>query len=144
MYRLKTLGAAILILLVASVAGAAGPVKGPFKETVKLATSDYGLEFKAFGYCTLMRGNGVEMIGLRVFADLPDDTNLIVEVATDQGSFQIGTIRMFLGSGALILYSSDQPSPAFPLRGIQAVTVHDTNDKLMTYTWEAKPGVSIK
>ena len=59
MNSLKTLGLGILILLVATTAGAAGPdIKGDFKETVKLVTSDYGLQFKAFGYCTVARGGG--------------------------------------------------------------------------------------
>lgn len=144
MNSLKTLGLGILVLLIAATAGAAGPdVKGDFKETVKLVTSDYGLQFKAFGYCTVARGNGVEMFGVRVFADLPDDTNLIVEVSNDLGTFEVGTIRMFLGSGSLVMYSSLAPSPAFPLSGVTAVTVHDRNDKLMTYRWSG-PGHSLR
>lgn len=136
MNSLKTIGLGILILLLAVSAGAAGPdIKGDFKETVKMQTTEYGAQSKAFGYCSIARGNGVEMFGVRVFADLPDDSNLIVEVTTPKGTFEIGTIRMFLGSGALVLYSSLQPSPAFPLLDVQAVTVHDTKDKLLTYSW---------
>jgi hypothetical protein len=136
MNSLKTLGLGILILLVATTVGAAGPdIKGDFKETVKLVTSEYGLQYKAFGYCTVARGGGVEMFGIRVFADLPDGTNLIVSVTNDAGTFDVGTITMFLGSGSLVMYSSLQPSPAFPLSDVDAVAVYDRKDELMSYAW---------
>jgi hypothetical protein len=144
MNSLKVIGVGMMILLIAATAGAAGPgTKGDYKQTVKLRTSDYGLEVKAFGYCSVERANGVEMFGLRVFADLPDGANLIVEVGTRKGVFEVGTIQMFLGSGALILYSSKLPSPAFPVEDVITVSVHDTTDKLLTYTW-ATPASSIR
>lgn len=136
MTTLKTLGLGTLCLLIAAVA-VAGPLpKGDFERTVKLDTSPYGREAQAFGYATMRSEDGIEMFGLRVFADLPDGTNLVVEVTNDKGVLEIGTIRMFLGSGALELYSSMLPSAAFPLSTVHAVTVRDTRDKLLTYTWE--------
>jgi hypothetical protein len=136
MNSLKTLGLGILILLVATTVGAAGPdIKGDFKETVKLVTSEYGLQYKAFGYCTVARGGGVEMFGIRVFADLPDGTNLIVSVTNDVGTFDVGAITMFLGSGSLVMYSSLQPSPTCPLSDVDTVAVYDRKDELMSYAW---------
>lgn len=139
MTNLKTFGVALLTLLIASVAGAAGPVgttlKGDYKQTVALWTSDYGNEIKSFGYCTVMHAQGTEMIGVRVFVDLPDDTNLIVTVTNDKGTFEIGTIKMFLGSGSLVLYSGIVPSPAFPLEYVKEVAVHDIKGQLMSYSW---------
>lgn len=144
MSNLRQFGAALLILLIASTAGAAGPlgttVKGDFKQTVELWTTEYGDAFKAFGYCTVRRAQGTEMFGVRVFADLPDDTILVVTVTNDKGIFEIGTIKMFLGSGALVLYSGLQPSPAFPVEYVKEVAVHDIKGQLMTYSWAKTSG----
>lgn len=146
MNSFRTLTAAVLtILLIASSAAAAGPGpghKGDWKQTVKLWPTKYAHD-DTFGYCTIKSEDGVEMLGIRVFGDMPDDTILIVQVATKAGTFDVGTINMFLGSGSLVLYSSLLPSSAFPLSEVQSITVRDARNPLLTYDWSGA-GVSIK
>lgn len=127
----KSFGMAMIALLIASAAMAAGPVRGDFEQTYKMETTDEGTQFGAFGYVQLERRNGIEAFGLRVFAKLPDRSNLIVEVRNDLGRFEVGTIEMFLGSGSLQLSSATDPSPAFPLAGVDHAEVRDSQGRLL-------------
>lgn len=143
----RILTAAVLtVLLVASSAAAAGPApgstKGDWKQTVQLMPTQFAQK-DTFGYCTLKSDGGIEMLGIRVFGDMPDDKLLIVQVATDKGVFEVGTMRMFLGSASLILYSTSLvPSPAFPLWNVRSVIVRDVDNPLLTYDWK-NTGISL-
>ena len=143
----RTLTAAVLmVLLVASSAAAAGPepgdTKGDWKYTVELMKTRFAQK-DTFGYCTIKSHDGVEMLGVRVFGDMPDDKLLIVQIVTDKGVFEVGTMRMFLGSASLILYSTSLvPSPAFPLANVRTVIVRDVENPLLTYSWKVA-GLSI-
>jgi hypothetical protein len=137
-HRILT-AAVLMVLLVASSAAAAGPgpgSKGDWKQTVQLQPTKFAQK-DTFGYCTIKSDHGVEMLGVRVFGDMPDDSLLIVQVVTKEGTFDVGTIKMFLGSGSLILYSTFMPSPAFPLANVQAVIVRDVHNQLLGYNWAA-------
>jgi hypothetical protein len=140
MNSLRTLTATVLmVVLVASAAAAAGPgpgTRGDWKQTVELQPTKFAQK-DTFGFCTIKGEHGVEMIGVRVFGDMPDDSLLIVQVVTKDGTFDVGTITMFLGSGSLILYSTFMPSPAFPLANVQAVIVRDVHNQLLGYNWAA-------
>lgn len=127
-----TLGLVMIALLAATAASADGvDLRGDYKRTYKMDTVDRTADYKLFGYLHLARSNGVEMLGLRVFADLPDGSNLIVEVRNKLGQFEVGTIEIFLGSGSFRMYSSFAPSPAFPLDGLQAIEVRDARGRLL-------------
>ena len=145
MTMLKTLTAAVLMVaLVASTAAAAGPgpgSKGDWKQTVELQPTKFAQK-DTFGYCTIKSEHGVEMLDVRVFGDMVDDSVLTVQVVTKNGTFDVGTIRMFLGSGSLILYSTFMPSSAFPLANVRTVIVRDVENPLQTYSWKTA-GLSI-
>lgn len=143
----RTFTAAVLmVLVVASSAAAAGPApgdtKGDWRYTVELMKTRFAQK-DTFGYCRLKSEGGVEMLGVRVFGDMADDKLLIVQVVTDKGVFEVGTMRMFLGSASLVLYSTSLvPSPAFPLENVRSVIVRDVDNPLLTYTWKAA-GLSL-
>jgi hypothetical protein len=147
MNNLRTLTAAVLmVFLVASSAAAAGPdpgdTKGDWKYTVELMKTRFAQK-DTFGYCTIKSEGGVEMLGVRVFGDMPDDKLLIVQIVNDKGVFEVGTMRMFLGSASLVLYSTSLvPSPAFPLTNVRSVIVRDVENPLLSYTWKAA-GISL-
>lgn len=136
----RTLTASVLMmLLLASNVVAAGPGPGSrdWKEVVELKATKFA-DKGTFGYCQIGNINGVEMLGVRVFADMPDDKMLIVQIVTKEGTFEVGTMKMFLGSAALVLYENGfAPSQAFPLDRIQSVVVRDVDNPLLVYTWQA-------
>lgn len=140
MNRHGILTAAVLtVLLIASNAAAAGPgptTRGDWKEVVELLPTKFAQK-DTFGYCMIKSEDGIEMVGVRVFGDMPDDTLLIVQVVTKDGTFDVGTIKMFLGSGSLVLYSTFMPSPAFPLADVRAVMVRDAENTLLGHNWAA-------
>lgn len=125
LYRI--LGLAVVALTVATAASAAGPVTGDFKQTYKMITTADGAQFGATGYVQIWRSNGVEGFAVRLFARMPDRSNLTVEVWNDQGQFEVGAFELLLGSGSLERIASRDPSPVFPLSAITRAEVRDSH-----------------
>lgn len=134
MKRYTTLALALAVFLFASAASALPP-KGDFKSLDKLEQTAYGASLGIQGYLQCSRSNGIEQLGVRLFANRVDLSSqyFIVEVSNDLGSFEVGVIKMFVGSGDLQLVGSRDPSPAFPLTSLSRVVVRDKNDIVLEF-----------
>ena len=88
-----------------------------------MAPTRLGDQLGFLGFAVKKVENGVEVFGVRAFANMPDQTMLEVMIVTAKGESSVGAIEMFLGSGKLELVSSRDPSAAFPVSRIREVLV---------------------
>ena len=97
---------------------------GPFMATATLEPTQAGFDLNAGGVARISR-NLMERFALRASGKIDDGSVLVVSAITAEGkSFDVGAIRMFLGSGSIELNSSENGlSPAFPVQLIKTVTV---------------------
>lgn len=132
----KTLGFALAVLLTTSVAIAAPlPSEGDFQRLDKMEQTDYGFSIGVKGYIQTARRGGVEQFGVRLFMDQVDirrRQHFIVEVTNQAGTFEIGVIETFLGSGDLQLINTRNASEVFPLANVSALVVRDKNDVVLS------------
>ncbi len=93
---------------------------------IALEPTAMGQELEAWGMALKEMKNGIQVFGVRVFADMKDlagRSTVEVLIETADGTFNIGSIQVIMGSGLLELVSSEDPSEAFPVEKIRAVHV---------------------
>lgn len=139
MKRSISLVLACALLLVASVASALPlPPTGDFKRLNKMEQSSYGASIGVKGYVQVTRSDGIEQLGVRLFTDRVDlraTQHFLIEVTNEAGTFEIGVVEMFLGSGALQLISSRDVSEVFPLGGVRQLVVRDKTGVVLSLTY---------
>lgn len=141
MKRSISLVLACALLLVASVASALPlPPKGDFKRLDKMEQTSYGASLGVKGYVAATRSDGIEQFGVRLFTDRVDlraTQHFIIEATNEAGTFEIGVVEMFLGSGDLQLISSRDISEVFPLSNVRQIVVRDKTDIVLSLTYFA-------
>jgi len=109
------------------------------KIVLALEATPAGTEIDAYGVAAKIRKNGIEIFAAKVSARCDDGEILVVRGARDDGTFfDLGTIVMSLDSGSLELKSSADPSDAFPLEKLAAVSIDGRQGVLLQGKFERK------
>ena len=113
-----------LVLLAMFAIPVAALAQADFSQTIELIPTKLGSTLGAVGKASIeMTPKGLEIFTVSAMAEVGNRTVLTVQISNQEGSFDIGTLRMLLGMGTFEQWSTVDPSPVFPLGEIGQVTV---------------------